>query len=94
MVRGPKPRDRLLVRGSKPRHAMAGSLVVAFRTHALALIDARLDLLTRDPGLFQRGRHLLPRVLGPEHEPQLGNRGVQFGGALSELYFCLGDDGG
>ena len=72
---------------------MAGSLVL-FRTHALALSDARLDLLTRDPGLFQHGRHLLPRVLGPEHEPQLGNRGVQFGGALSELHFCLGEDDG
>ena len=73
---------------------MAGSLVVAFRTHALALLDARLDLLTRGPGIFQHGRHLLPRVLGPEHEVQLGNRGVQFGDALSELRLCLGNDDG
>ena len=72
---------------------MAGSLVL-FRSHALALSDARLDLLTRLPGLLQHGRHLLPRVLGPEHEVQLGNRGVQFGDALSELRLCLGNDDG
>ena len=71
---------------------MAG--LVLLRSHALALSDARLDLMTRLSGLFQHGRHRLPRVLGPEHEPQLGNRGIQFGGALSELHFCLGDDDG
>ena len=90
---GPKPRDRLLVRGSKPRDAMAGSLLLlAFFTYALAPSDARFDRLTRAPGLFQQGRHLLPHVLGPLQEVQLGNLQIQMGDALSELRLCLGDD--
>ena len=90
---GPKPRDRLLVRGSTPRDAMAGSLLLlAFFTYALAPSDARFDRLTRAPGLFQQGRHLLPHVLGPLQEVQLGHLQIQMGDLLSELRLCLGDD--
>ena len=90
---GPKPRDRLLVRGSKPRDAMAGSLLLlALFTHALALSDARFYRLTRHPGIFQQGRHLLPNVLGPMQEVQLGHLQIQMGDLLSELRLCLGDD--
>ena len=90
---GPKPRDRLLVRGSKPRDAMAGSLLLlAFFTYALAPSDARFDRLTRAPDRFQQRRHLLPHVLGPLQEVQLGHRQIQMGDLLSELRLCLGDD--
>ena len=82
-----------MVRGSKPRDAMAGSLLLlAFFTYALALSDARFYRLTRAPGLFQQGRHLLPHVLGPLQEVQLGHLLIQMGDALSELRLCLGDD--
>ena len=70
---------------------MAGSLVVAERMHCS---DARFDLLTRQLGLFQHRRHLRPRVVGPEQENHIGNRGIEFGGARIELHFCLGDDDG
>ena len=89
---GPKPRDRLLVRGTKPRDAMAGSLLLlAFFTYALAPSDARFDRLTRAPGLFRQGQHLLPNVLGPMQEVQLGHLQIQMGDLLTELRLCLGD---
>ena len=73
---------------------MAGSLLLlfAFFIYALAPSDARFDRLTRAPGLIQQGRHLLPHVLGPLQEVQVGHFQIHMGDALSERRLCLGDD--